>query len=96
MSFLLLWLNSYQIPYLIKVTCPSFNPDKAKKDAIGIAARVSDLLVEIVNGGVQECFINEKRIELEIRALASTIFRYTKQIDQWLSASHSINSAIKV
>lgn len=69
--------------------------DKAKKDAIGIAARVSNVLVEIVNGGVQECFINEKRIELEIRALASTIFRYTKQIDQWLSASHSINSAIK-
>ncbi|KAK9280719.1 hypothetical protein L1049_014417 [Liquidambar formosana] len=69
--------------------------EKAKKDAIRHAVRVSDLLVDAVNGGVQESFINEKRIELEIRALAATIMRFTKQTDQWLSASHAINSAIK-
>ncbi|KAH1083508.1 hypothetical protein J1N35_023269 [Gossypium stocksii] len=41
--------------------------EKAKKDAIKKAGRVSDLLVEVVNGGMQESFINEKRIEAEIR-----------------------------
>ncbi|GMY10462.1 biogenesis of lysosome-related organelles complex 1 subunit 1 [Fagus crenata] len=69
--------------------------ERAKKDAIRNAARVSDLLVDAVNGGVQESFINEKRIELEIRALAVTIARFMKQTDQWLSATHAINSAIK-
>jgi hypothetical protein len=70
--------------------------ERAKKDAIRNAARVSDLLVDAVNGGVQESFINEKRIELEIRALAVTIARFMKQTDQWLTATHAINSAIKV
>ncbi|CAK9142692.1 unnamed protein product [Ilex paraguariensis] len=70
--------------------------EKAKKNAIRSAMRVSDVLVDAVNGGVQEAFINEKRIELEIRALAATIMRFRKQTDQWLAASHAINTAIKV
>ena len=51
---------------------------------------------QIMNGGVQESFVNEKRIELEIRSLAATIMRFAKQTDQWLAASRSINTAIKV
>ncbi|OMP02365.1 GCN5-like 1 [Corchorus olitorius] len=69
--------------------------EKSKKDAIKKAGRVSDLLVDAVNGGVQESFINEKRIELEIRALAATIARFMKQTDQWLAATHAINTAVK-
>ncbi|OVA17247.1 GCN5-like 1 [Macleaya cordata] len=69
--------------------------DKAKKNALRSAIRVSDLLVDTVNGGVQESFVNEKRIEHEIRALAATTIRYTRQTDQWLAASHAINSALK-
>lgn len=69
--------------------------DKAKKDAIRIARRVSDLLLDSVNGGVQEAFLMQKRIEMETRVLAAAILQFGKQTDQWLSASHSINSAIK-
>ncbi|XP_058198733.1 biogenesis of lysosome-related organelles complex 1 subunit 1 [Rhododendron vialii] len=69
--------------------------EKAKKAAIRSAVRVSDLLVDAVNGGVQESFVNEKRIELEIRALAVTVVRFAKQTDQWLAASHTINTAVK-
>ncbi|XP_020521685.1 biogenesis of lysosome-related organelles complex 1 subunit 1, partial [Amborella trichopoda] len=69
--------------------------ENAKKDALRSWLHVSGLLVDSVNGGVQESFINEKRIEFETRALASTIMRYTKQTNQWLAASHAINSAIK-
>nr|DAD33441.1 TPA_asm: hypothetical protein HUJ06_012292 [Nelumbo nucifera] len=69
--------------------------EKAKKAAIKTAIRVSDALLDTVNGGVQESFINEKRIELEIRSLSATIMRYAKQTDQWLAASHALNSAVK-
>ncbi|KAF8018848.1 hypothetical protein BT93_H3669 [Corymbia citriodora subsp. variegata] len=69
--------------------------EKAKRDAIRSAAAVSDLLVEVVNGGVEEAFINQKRIELEIRALAATASRFMKQTDHWLASTHAINSAIK-
>ncbi|KAL5719529.1 hypothetical protein ACHQM5_012290 [Ranunculus cassubicifolius] len=69
--------------------------EKAKKDALRCAARVSDILVDAVNGEVQESFINEKRIELEIRAFSATVSRYSHATDQWLAASQSINSALK-
>ncbi|XP_076912211.1 biogenesis of lysosome-related organelles complex 1 subunit 1-like [Bidens hawaiensis] len=69
--------------------------EKSKKEAIKSAARVSDLLVEAVNGGVEECYVNEKRIEAEIGALKTTIMRFAKQTDQWLASTHAINTAVK-
>jgi hypothetical protein len=52
--------------------------------------------VDAVDGGVQELFVNEKRIELEARALLGTIARYRRQTDQWLAATNEINSVLKV
>ncbi|VFQ94143.1 unnamed protein product [Cuscuta campestris] len=69
--------------------------EESKKDAVRSASRVADLLVDAVNGGVQEAYVIEKRIEMEIRALAAAIARFGKQTDQWLAASHAINTAIK-
>ncbi|KAI4305427.1 hypothetical protein L6164_028795 [Bauhinia variegata] len=69
--------------------------EKAKKDAIGKAVHISNALVEAVNGGVRESFINEKRIEHEIRALVVSIARFMKQTDQWLAATHALNTAVK-
>ncbi|KAL6538403.1 biogenesis of lysosome-related organelles complex 1 subunit 1 [Orobanche gracilis] len=69
--------------------------EQSKKEAIRSAERVSDLLVNAVNRGVQEVFIKEKQIEMEIRALTATIIRFSKQTEQWLAASHAINNAVK-
>ncbi|CAD6268924.1 unnamed protein product [Miscanthus lutarioriparius] len=70
--------------------------ERAKKDALRSAARVADLLVDTVDDGeVQELFVNEKRVELEARALLGTIARYRKQSDQWLAATNEINSVLK-
>lgn len=74
----------------------NFGSEKAKKDAIRSARRVSELLVDSVNREVQEAFVMQKRIEMEIRALTTSILQFGKQTDQWLAASHSINTAIKV
>jgi hypothetical protein len=52
--------------------------------------------VKAVNGGVEECFVNEKRIESEIRNLAITVAKFGKQTDQWLAVTHAVNSAVKV
>lgn len=69
--------------------------EKAKKEAIGAGLRVSELVVDAVNGGVQHSFLNQKRIEAEIRSLSATISRFQKQTDQWLAASRALNTAIK-
>lgn len=57
---------------------------------------MSDLLVKAVDGGVREIFINEERIDKEIQALTASIMRFSKQNDQWLAASHALNTAVKV
>jgi len=90
-----------QIPLIAFRLCnfPFFThtrAERAKKDALRSALRVSDLLVDMVDGGVQELFVNEKRIEHEARALLTTIARYRKQTDQWLAATNEINSVLKV
>ncbi|KAF8706969.1 hypothetical protein HU200_030494 [Digitaria exilis] len=88
------WKRRCSRSYNSTTTNPSANDNKlrAKKDALRSAVRVADLLVDAVDGGVQELFVNEKRIELEARALLSTIARYRKQTDQWLTATNEINS----
>ncbi|KAJ4849678.1 hypothetical protein Tsubulata_034501 [Turnera subulata] len=47
-----------------------------------------------MEGYRQETFVNQKQIEYKVRALAATITRSIKQTDQWLTASHAINTAI--
>ncbi|KAL9458318.1 hypothetical protein AB3S75_007228 [Citrus x aurantiifolia] len=69
--------------------------ERAKRDSVRHAKRVSDLLTDALNGGVQESYVIEKRIELEIRTLAATIAKFMKQTDQWLATSHAINTAVK-
>lgn len=81
------------------IICKSFVfllTDGAKKAALSSAQNLSNLLVDTVNGGVEEAFINEKRIEMEIRALLGTISRYKKQTDQWLTTTHALNTVLKV
>ncbi|KAL3696136.1 hypothetical protein R1sor_010212 [Riccia sorocarpa] len=69
--------------------------EKSKKEALASATEVSSLLVDSVNGAVQESFVNEKRIEMEARALASTVQRFTQTTTQWLSIFHNLDSALK-
>jgi hypothetical protein len=71
-------------------------PETAKKDALASAAVVSDLVVESVNEGVQQAFINEKQIEMEARALGITVQKFVKQTSQWLTVVHTFDAALKV
>jgi hypothetical protein len=68
----------------------------SKKAALEAAAAVSDLLVESINGGVQEVFVNEKQIEMEARSMSVTVQRFSKQTSQWLNVIHTFDSALKV
>ncbi|OAE24529.1 hypothetical protein AXG93_2415s1080 [Marchantia polymorpha subsp. ruderalis] len=69
--------------------------EKSKKEALSAATEVAGLLVDSVNGGVHESFINEKRIEMEARALAATVQRFTQTTTQWLTVFHNFDSALK-
>lgn len=85
------------LDYIVICNCYiSLLTDRAKKNAIKSSQNLSNLLVDTVNGGVEEAFLNEKRIEIEIRALLGTISRYKKQTDEWLATTHELNTVLKV
>lgn len=69
--------------------------DKAKREALAAGAVAAELFVDCVNGGVQEVFINEKRIEQEARALKDTVQRFAQQSNQWLTVFNEFDSALK-
>eukprot|EP00249_Psilotum_nudum_P019043 c27070_g1_i1 orf=190-585(+) len=69
--------------------------EKAKKDALAAAILVSDLLVDSLNKGVQESFVIEKHIEMEVQTLAGTVQKFAKQTNQWLTVVHNFDNALK-
>ncbi|KAF3328767.1 hypothetical protein FCM35_KLT05845 [Carex littledalei] len=69
--------------------------NRGKNNAIRSFQNLWNLLIAAVNGGVEEAFINEERIEMEIRALLGTISRDKKQTDQWLATTHELNTVLK-
>ncbi|KAF3332407.1 biogenesis of lysosome-related organelles complex 1 subunit 1 [Carex littledalei] len=92
------------VPLLLEWRCTrlSFSQIAVKSgftDGVLLARRnlvVSEMATTAVNGGVEEAFINEKRFDIEVRALLGTISRYKKQTDQWLATTHELNTVLKV
>jgi hypothetical protein len=69
---------------------------RQKQVALASVSELMDLLVDSVNKNVQEIFLNQKRIEVEARALINSIGYYSKQTQQWVRTLSSFDDALKV
>lgn len=69
---------------------------RQKQVALASVSELMDLLVDSVNKNVQEIFVNQKRIEVETRALVNSVGQYTKQTQQWVRTLSSFDDALKV
>jgi hypothetical protein len=74
----------------------ALNIVKAKKEALLAANVVSGLMVDALNGDVQKSFQTEKRIAFEAQALTTTVQRFVKQTNQWLTMVNAFDMALKV
>ncbi|GAQ87964.1 hypothetical protein KFL_003900030 [Klebsormidium nitens] len=68
---------------------------RQKQVALASVSELMDLLVDSVNKNVQEIFVNQKRIEVETRALVNSVGQYTKQTQQWVRTLSSFDDALK-
>lgn len=89
-------MKQRQLIFRVSSTGGGGATDKAKREALAAGAVAAELFVDCVNGGVQEVFINEKRIEQEARALKDTVQRFAQQSNQWLTVFNEFDSALKV
>jgi len=66
-----------------------------RHDAQLAAQKVSKVLVESLNEGVADVFTTQKQLELEAKHLQTSLVKYTKLSNQWISMVENFNQALK-
>eukprot|EP00037_Helgoeca_nana_P002007 m.31176 g.31176 ORF g.31176 m.31176 type:complete len:131 (-) comp12294_c0_seq1:373-765(-) len=69
--------------------------DVRRQEASVAAQKVSKVLVESLNEGVAAVFTTQKQLELEAKHLQSSLVKYTKLSNQWISMVENFNQALK-
>eukprot|EP01104_Vermistella_antarctica_P015817 TRINITY_DN5269_c0_g1_i1.p1 TRINITY_DN5269_c0_g1~~TRINITY_DN5269_c0_g1_i1.p1 ORF type:complete len:168 (-),score=61.68 TRINITY_DN5269_c0_g1_i1:45-548(-) len=69
--------------------------DILRKKAMHSVSAFSVAMLESVNGGVSQCYRNQRDIEREAKLLQSEAHRFSTQTAQWLSLVDNFNTALK-
>ncbi|KAH9490733.1 biogenesis of lysosome- organelles complex 1 subunit 1 [Bulinus truncatus] len=69
--------------------------DKRKRDAIVAATALSHVLVDHLNAGVAQAYVNQKKLDTETRILQANATQFSKQTMQWLKLVEDFNTALK-
>ncbi|XP_059166884.1 biogenesis of lysosome-related organelles complex 1 subunit 1-like [Physella acuta] len=69
--------------------------DKRKRDAITAATALSHVLVDHLNAGVAQAYVNQKKLDTETRILQANAAQFSKQTMQWLKLVEDFNTALK-
>ncbi|XP_023226818.1 biogenesis of lysosome-related organelles complex 1 subunit 1 [Centruroides vittatus] len=69
--------------------------EKKRKEAIIAANNLTSALVDHLNVGVAQAYLNQKRLDAEAKHLHANVTHFAKQTAQWLHLVESFNQALK-
>ncbi|ESO84555.1 hypothetical protein LOTGIDRAFT_222056 [Lottia gigantea] len=69
--------------------------EKRKKDAIVASTALSHVLVDHLNSGVAQAYVNQKKLDTETKILQANASQFSKQTIQWLKLIEDFNTALK-
>jgi len=69
--------------------------DKLKERAQQATSRVADGVLDAVNAGVTEVYVNQKLLDNEARELQAQAARFSKQTKQWVALCEQLNNSLK-
>jgi len=69
--------------------------DVKRKEAVNAANELTNALVEHLNVGVAQAYLNQKKLDAEAKQLHQSAIVFSKQTSQWLSLIDNFNSALK-
>lgn len=69
--------------------------DIRRKEALGAANDLTHALVDHLNVGVAQAYLNQKKLDAEAKQLHNNALQFSKQTQQWLSLVDNFNSALK-
>ncbi|XP_050434458.1 biogenesis of lysosome-related organelles complex 1 subunit 1 [Adelges cooleyi] len=66
-----------------------------RKEAVNASKELTNALVEHLNVGVAQAYLNQKKLDAEAKQLHQSAIVFSKQTSQWLSLIDNFNSALK-
>ncbi|KAK3917614.1 Biogenesis of lysosome-related organelles complex 1 subunit 1 [Frankliniella fusca] len=69
--------------------------EQKRKDAIAAANNLTQALVDHLNVGVAQAYLNQKRLDAEAKHLHHNATNFAKQTQQWLNLVENFNGALK-
>ncbi|XP_065155344.1 biogenesis of lysosome-related organelles complex 1 subunit 1 [Atheta coriaria] len=66
-----------------------------RKEACTSASNLTQALVDHLNVGVAQAYLNQKRLDAEAKQLHTNAANFSKQTQQWLTLVESFSSALK-
>ncbi|KAL0267797.1 UNVERIFIED_CONTAM: hypothetical protein PYX00_009957 [Menopon gallinae] len=69
--------------------------DVKRKEAIAAANDLTQALVDHLNVGVAQAYLNQKKLDAEAKQLHQSAATFSKQTQQWLSLVESFSGALK-
>ncbi len=76
--------------------CSNNEAENKKKLALSSVNAVTNGLLDQVNTGVAQIFLNQKKLESETRILQQQALRFSKQTAQWITLIDQFNTSLKV
>ncbi|XP_033761998.1 biogenesis of lysosome-related organelles complex 1 subunit 1-like isoform X2 [Pecten maximus] len=69
--------------------------EKKKKEAIVASTALTHALVDHLNGGVAQAYVNQKKLDTETKILQANAGQFSKQTIQWLKLVEDFNTSLK-
>ncbi|CAH1406469.1 unnamed protein product [Nezara viridula] len=69
--------------------------EEKRKEAIAAASDLTQALVDHLNVGVAQAYLNQKRLDAEAKQLHQNATNFAKNTQQWLSLVEGFSSALK-
>ncbi|KAF5272128.1 hypothetical protein FQA39_LY01210 [Lamprigera yunnana] len=88
-------LSSMIKDHQIRQNVKKESQESKRKEAIVAASNLTQALVDHLNVGVAQAYLNQKRLDAEAKQLHTSAISFAKQTNQWLNLVETFSSALK-
>ncbi|XP_066473113.1 biogenesis of lysosome-related organelles complex 1 subunit 1 [Tiliqua scincoides] len=69
--------------------------EQRRREAIAAATCLTEALVDHLNVGVAQAYVNQKKLDYEVKTLQIQAAQFAKQTGQWITMVENFNQALK-
>jgi len=69
--------------------------ERCKKEAVAAATALTHALVDHLNSGVAQAYVNQKKLDTETKLLHANAAHFAKQTTLWLKLVEDFNTSLK-